>query len=341
VRLSGVTYEFQARRAYPGEEAPATFVAGLGLARIGQALEGGAMRREWAIAYARVNGQSFGRPVPVVAAERFLPSALHDEWEFAVQRITCNAGGPACVTDERIERYKVVGDTLLGSARLPVYAAYGSGRCAMGVRPGDRWPVGQPLDAAGWCPPLVDPGLPYDFVSDRPGQPRRVTVGDETHTVAGRRIIGHVDAVGYQQRYGADIGLVYHITRDPLSSGGSIRVVYRLQAARVGGIQYGEFGRPPGPLPGPGGVLLEPAITVRPNPARALASAVLHNPTGGAATIEVVDILGRRVLRLDVADSAAGVSEHVLDLASLAPGVYVVQATTTGGVVSTPFVRYD
>ena len=73
------------------------------------------------------------------------------------------------------------------------------------------------------------------------------------------------------------------------------------------------------------------SLSLAPNPARATATATVSHPAG-RATVEVFDTLGRRVV---VAfDGMATEAAHAvpLDLGGLAPGVYVVRLTASGGV---------
>ncbi len=68
------------------------------------------------------------------------------------------------------------------------------------------------------------------------------------------------------------------------------------------------------------------ALGVAPNPAVGASTVTLALPAATAATVEVFDALGRRVATLAQGEQAAGTTR--LAVPSLAPGVYVVRATT-------------
>jgi hypothetical protein len=80
----------------------------------------------------------------------------------------------------------------------------------------------------------------------------------------------------------------------------------------------------------------------------AAAPAVFPNPTTGAATValdlarasdvtvDVVDLLGRRVAGLGTSPQAAGTVRLDLPTATLAPGLYLVRVQTAAGVATTP-----
>ena len=70
---------------------------------------------------------------------------------------------------------------------------------------------------------------------------------------------------------------------------------------------------------------------VRPNPVGGGALTVpLALPVAGRVALVVYDVLGREVAR-HAADYAAGRHEATLAVRALAPGLYVVRASTEGG----------
>jgi hypothetical protein len=100
--------------------------------------------------------------------------------------------------------------------------------------------------------------------------------------------------------------------------------------ARVNGIEYGA----------PSGVAVEPdapatglALSVYPNPTRGVATLSLTVPVPQTVTVEVFDVLGRRVYR--EAHAATGAASLLLDGARWTPGVYVVRVTVEGGTRAT------
>lgn len=73
---------------------------------------------------------------------------------------------------------------------------------------------------------------------------------------------------------------------------------------------------------------LEVALgTPFPNPARGAVTLPFELPAASEVTVEVYDVLGRSVARLDVGERAAGTHEAALDGRALAAGAYVVRLT--------------
>lgn len=62
-----------------------------------------------------------------------------------------------------------------------------------------------------------------------------------------------------------------------------------------------------------------------PNPVSASADLVLHKPSPGKLTIEVLDMLGRVVIQHNWANETAGNDVYRLDLSHLAPGAYAIR----------------
>jgi hypothetical protein len=153
-------------------------------------------------------------------------------------------------------------------------------------------------------------------------------------------LVDDPEADGYEQRFGADVGVLDQRVAHPGEDGATARTRHRLVAARVGGAAYGTFVTPPTPPPPgePEGLPL--AVSVRPNPARATALATVDLPAEGLLRLEVVDLLGRVVLTRTL-DAPAGASVHPLDVSALAPGVYVLRAVAAGGVAQRSFVRFN
>lgn len=75
------------------------------------------------------------------------------------------------------------------------------------------------------------------------------------------------------------------------------------------------------------------ALGVAPNPSAGAAAVTLSLPAAETATVEVMDALGRRVATLAQGELAAGTTR--LAVPTLAPGVYVVRATTATQTVTT------
>ena len=67
-----------------------------------------------------------------------------------------------------------------------------------------------------------------------------------------------------------------------------------------------------------------------PNPARGRVSLSYTLPAAGAVRLDVFDILGRLVARLEAAEQAAGIHTLAWDASGVAPGVYVVRLDADG-----------
>lgn len=64
----------------------------------------------------------------------------------------------------------------------------------------------------------------------------------------------------------------------------------------------------------------------RPNPTRGLVVVSLRLPEAGAASLEVLDIAGRRLTRLFEGERAAGIHLALWDTRQVAPGIYLMIA---------------
>lgn len=307
---------------------------------------------------ARVGGAAYGSfateppppPPQWVAWERFAPAAVADEWQYEVRETTCSAGGAPCRDSTRYERFAAVGDTVVWGRRLPLFERVDApAYCALGVPAGGMWFVAYPLGGGAWCPPFLPPPSteagPPAFPVDQPRSPVEWTIGTQAYTLDAVRafLAGDPEADGSEQRFGADVGVVEQRVRRPGAGGAYVQTRHRLVAARVGGAAYGAFVTPPAPPPPPDpeeeGLPL--AVSVRPNPAGASARVALALPAEGPVRLEVLDLLGRIVLRHALDAPPAGASEHALDVARLAPGVYILRALTADGVAVVPFIRAD
>lgn len=125
--------------------------------------------------------------------------------------------------------------------------------------------------------------------------------------------------LGFYVEYGADLGL--------LSEGGEGYDAW-LTYARIGGVEYGASRFPTAVATRPRGLM---TLHVDPNPARGRAALVLDAQTPGTARVEVVDLLGRRVLTVE-RPLGAGRQSLALDVGGLAPGPYVVRVEAGGEV---------
>lgn len=76
------------------------------------------------------------------------------------------------------------------------------------------------------------------------------------------------------------------------------------------------------------------SLRIFPNPMTATGTVALAMDSAGAARVELFDVLGRRVALVHDGGLPAGVNTLALDLATLAPGTYVVRASMDGEAVS-------
>lgn len=80
----------------------------------------------------------------------------------------------------------------------------------------------------------------------------------------------------------------------------------------------------------PVSALAGPLLQLYPNPTRGQAIAAVALGNSGTATIEVFDLLGRRVQTASTYVSAGSRAEISLDTSTLSPGVYLVRVSTAG-----------
>jgi hypothetical protein len=84
-------------------------------------------------------------------------------------------------------------------------------------------------------------------------------------------------------------------------------------------------------VPGePPGALKLSVASVHPNPARGVVSIAYDLPQAGPVTVEVFDVLGRRVALLEELEKPAGMHEVRWDASAVAAGVYVVSVRAKG-----------
>ncbi len=124
---------------------------------------------------------------------------------------------------------------------------------------------------------------------------------------------------GFSTSYASGIG--------PIGSGGEGTHQW-LRYARVGGVEYGVQAFPSALAEGPGRSL---SVRLGPSLASHRAMLVVNARPSGPARVEVVDLLGRRVLALD-RPLSAGRQSVPLDVSGLAPGAYVVRVAAGGEV---------
>ncbi len=90
------------------------------------------------------------------------------------------------------------------------------------------------------------------------------------------------------------------------------------------------------PAPAPGAA----SLAVTPNPVRDAATVTLALEAAGTVTVEVLDVLGRRVALVHEGDLTSGRSTLSVDTSLLEAGVYVVRATGTDWTLSQRVTRF-
>ena len=138
---------------------------------------------------------------------------------------------------------------------------------------------------------------------------------DTVRTVVKSYAVG----LGFYVVYAADIGII--------RQGGEGADSW-LTYARIGGVEYGASRFPTAITTRPRGPV---SLRIDPNPARDRAALVLDGHAPGTARVEVVDLLGRRVLAVE-RPLGAGRQSLALDVGGLAPGAYVVRVEARGEV---------
>lgn len=146
----------------------------------------------------------------------------------------------------------------------------------------------------------------------------------------------HPDLRDVDIAFGRDVGLVDLDWFRDIGPGFSEYGAFALEYAVVGGVTYGVppvANEPGAPTSG------QLTIGLHPNPTRG--PVTLRTTGAEAATVEVFDVLGRRVLRRDLGGQPDG-AEHRLDLADAPAGLYLVRVSMPSGEnVVRRFVKVD
>jgi hypothetical protein len=228
--------------------------------------------------------------------------------------------------------FEAVGEVEVDGVMLLVFQREGW-ECAIGLSEEEPWFLVQNRDA---CLPIVtmrEPGEDdldnFDFTSNEPFGPRVVEVGPSSYTVDAVKEVDFGDGGEWNKyEFAADIGLTYRrLGHDgPGGYGSDVRI--ELVYAEIGGETYGVA-----PVTTEGEATRFPfALSAAyPNPSRSTATLTLTLPEPEAVTLAVFDVLGHRVLELDLGVQPMGETRHTIDGAALAPGVYFVRVTTASG----------
>ena len=156
--------------------------------------------------------------------------------------------------------------------------------------------------------------------------------GEDTVRTAVKTYAYTDPGIFYDLRYAADLGLVYYDDE---------YVRKGLYYARVDGVEYGVSVLPPFTVDAEAGTP-EPtarlALEVYPNPVRERLTLAFNTEASTPNVVEVVDVLGRVVLRRTEAGLGVGAHTLPLDVSALAGGVYFARVQTGSHVVMRPFV---
>ena len=268
-------------------------------------------------------------PVPdTTEAWRYFPLEIGNEWQYRSQ-------GPIC---DEFQLRSVVGDTLIDNRRYfsyriarfepngdPIeppetfFLRFDSLMATIEAADGRRYHdvTTCPLDAAFGDTLICDPP---DFEMETSGGVRDVAIGEDMIQTTVKTYTCCVGDIWKQ--YIAGIG-----TAGVQGLGCHSQLLY----ARVSGVEYGEpviTATEPSALP-----TNHLGISASPNPFVGHVNLAIARSTHQRVTIDVFDLLGRRVYSARVARS--GETTLHLDATNWPHGLYLVRVTTTDGQVAT------
>ena len=274
--------------------------------------------------HAVIGGQAVGQTLETRAD--FWPLAVGNRWEF---RLTDAAGASAGEVAWTVEaagsgvalRMQHVRDgAVVSSVTCPVAVGAAS--------PATTWQTPFSLTSCTLPDPTLAPNLNGAFPSlsiDVYAAAQPVAVGAQTVTAdvayGGGQLGGGPNGAVAERTYrlARAVGPVSYTSYNQL--GTYYRWNATLAFARVGTASYGQ--QVVAGEASPSAVAL--SLAAGPNPARGAVALTFALPAAAAATAEVLDALGRSVLRADLGAQAAGAGAARLDVSGLAPGVYVVR----------------
>lgn len=138
--------------------------------------------------------------------------------------------------------------------------------------------------------------------------------------------------------FGRDVGLVDLDWYRDIGPGFSEYGAFALQYAVVGGVTYGVP-----PVANEPGTPTSDRLTIglHPNPTRGPMTLQLTGAAAEPTTVEVFDVLGRRMLRGDLGVQPTDSSVHRLDLADAPAGLYIVRVSSGSESVTKRLVKVD
>lgn len=256
----------------------------------------------------------------MVAWERFFPGQVGDYWTYdEVYEWCIGYEEPSCETTTSVQTYEVTArvetDT---SVVLDLQTA--SSFCRLSIAEGAGWFTVEQLAGEDCLPLNVPPGN-LNFPQDEPAESAVVEVNGFSYTVDALKGYGEYPFGGH--RFAADLGLYEYFSQ--FSTGDQQFYTYhRLTEAEVEGVVYGM----PVSVEPDGSPV--PDVALYPNPFSDRLTLRMDTPTARPVAVEVTDVIGRRVL--DVEMPASGTS--TLDLSTLVPGVYLVRLVAPDGTVA-------
>ncbi len=269
-----------------------------------------------------------GRAVGQTLATRpeFWPLTVGNRWEF---RVTGNANESVGAVAWTVEA--AGSGVALRMQRVQNGAVVSSATCQVSLveaSPETVWQTrfslsGCDLSDLALAPNLI--GEPVALGIDVYAPARSLTIGSQA--VVADSASGFNGLGGAPAGYAAETSYVLARGIGPVSF-----YTYRLSPytlrkaelayARIGTTTYGQQVVADDDGPATTAALM---LTAGPNPARGALALAFALPAPGDAAVEVVDALGRSVLRADLGAQPAGAGTARLDVSGLAPGVYVVR----------------
>lgn len=260
----------------------------------------------------------------VVAWERFFPGEVEDYWRFEVRSEWCIGYEEWDCEETTSFRTYTVTERAQTNDAVTIVLQSDASRCRISIAEGEGWFDVEQLEGER-CLPLDFPAGNLDFPQDEPETPSTVEVNGYTHTVDALKWFGEYPFGGH--RFAADLGM-YEYFSEFYVENQRFRDRYVLVKAEVDGT---VFGQPVAADPGAPPLSLE--LELYPNPVQDHLVVRLETGSSQPVSVEVFDLLGRRVL----VEEAVAQGGLVLDVAALAPGPYAVVTRTADG---TPLVRH-
>ena len=289
---------------------------------------------EWLV-YAEVGGTVYGTPPDEHDATAFYPLNVGDVRMFDRRGID---------PGRTYELVVVVGDTMI--AGLPYHLVeidsfdwetsvrLGGARCALRLSPptsGGNEVITLESEGGSCSTLSVSAGV-WDLRRLSAVRSETVDIGTGSYPLTTVSFSRGGD-ISWHSSFGQGIGpLSWDAESRVGPQGGHYRYSYDLVFAAVGGEVYGV-----NPVANsPDGEERTPFdFFAYPSPARASATLAFILPAPDAVTVKAFDVLGRRLLHVDLGAQPMGASSHRLDLSALPAGLYIFRVVTPSGQQAT------